>query len=178
MPRPLPSRRDRRAGSVLIVTAIVSIFGLLAMPVPVSAQSDPFTCYRAHTLPGTPKFVSVAGVSLVDRFGAVVGNLLREERYVEQFVTQHSGRGRGPMRIRQDLRQRGIDAEAIETALTAGDVDWTESARAARRRRFGTALPADRRERAKQARFLQYRGFSSDQIRAALGPGEDDQAPD
>jgi regulatory protein len=110
--------------------------------------------------------------------GLVAENLLREERYVEQFVAQHSGRGRGPMRIRQDLRQRGIDAEAIDTALSAGDVDWTESARAARRRRFGTALPADRRERAKQARFLQYRGFSSDQIRAALGPDEDDQAPD
>jgi regulatory protein len=110
--------------------------------------------------------------------GLVAENLLREERFVQQFVTQHSGRGRGPMRIRQDLRQRGVDSEAIDTALTAGDVDWTESARAARRRRFGMALPADRRERAKQARFLQYRGFSSDQIRAALGPGEDDQAPD
>ena len=110
--------------------------------------------------------------------GLAAENLLREERFVEQFVTQHSGRGRGPMRIRQDLRQRGIDSEAIDTALAAGDVDWTESARAARRRRFGTALPADPRERAKQARFLQYRGFSSDQIRAALGPGEDDQASD
>jgi SOS response regulatory protein OraA/RecX len=34
--------------------------------------------------------------------------------------------------------------------------------------------PGDYHERAKQARFLQYRGFSSDQIRAALGSGEDD----
>jgi len=108
----------------------------------------------------------------------VAENLLRDERFVEQFVTQHSRRGRGPMRIRQDLRQRGVESDAIDTALAAGDVDWTESARAARRRRFGTAAPADRRERAKQARFLQYRGFSPDQIRAALGPGEDDQDPD
>lgn len=110
--------------------------------------------------------------------GLVAENLLREERYVEQFVNQHSSRGRGPLRIRQDLRQRGIDSEAIDTALAAGEVDWTQSARTARRRRFGAALPADRRERAKQARFLQYRGFSSDQIRAALGADEDDQDPD
>jgi regulatory protein len=110
--------------------------------------------------------------------GLVAENLLREERFVELFVTQHSSRGRGPMRIRQDLRQRGIEPEAIDSALAAGGVDWTESARVARRRRFGTAVPADRRERAKQARFLQYRGFSSDQVRAALGPGEDDQDPD
>jgi regulatory protein len=108
----------------------------------------------------------------------VAENLLRDERYVELFVDQHSRRGHGPMRIRQDLRQRGIESDAIDTALTAGAVDWTESARAARRRRFGTALPADRRERAKQARFLQYRGFSSDQVRAALGPGDDDQDRD
>jgi regulatory protein len=108
----------------------------------------------------------------------VAENLLRDERYVELFVDQHSRRGHGPMRIRQDLRQRGIESDAIDTALATGDVDWTESARAARRRRFGTALPADRRERAKQARFLQYRGFSPDQIRAALGPGDDDQDRD
>ncbi len=111
--------------------------------------------------------------------GLVAENLLREERYVEQFVSQHSRRGHGPVRIRQDLRQRGIGAETIDSALKAGEVDWTETARAARRRRFGAAIPGDHRERAKQARFLQYRGFSSDQIRAALGPGDDDeQGPD
>ena len=57
-------------------------------------------------------------------------------------------------------------------------VEWTAAARASRIRKFGPEVPVDRRERAKQARFLQYRGFSSDQIRAALGPGEDDQDPD
>jgi regulatory protein len=46
-------------------------------------------------------------------------------------------------------------------------------AREARRKRFGSAGPADFRERARQGRFLQYRGFSSEQIRAALGPGDD-----
>ncbi len=108
----------------------------------------------------------------------VAENLLREERYVEQFVTAHSGRGHGPMRIRMDLRQRGVEAGAIDTALKQGEVDWTAAARATRRRRFGAAVPTDRRERAKQARFLQYRGFSSDQIRAALGPGDDDPDSD
>jgi SOS response regulatory protein OraA/RecX len=40
--------------------------------------------------------------------------------------------------------------------------------------RVRVSLPRDYRERAKQARFLQYRKFSSDQIRAALGPDEDE----
>ena len=102
--------------------------------------------------------------------------LLREERYAEQFVTQHAGRGRGPVRIRMALRQKGVASTTVDGALEQKGVetDWVQAARAARRRKFGPALPGDRRERAKQARFLQYRGFSSDQIRAALGPDEDD----
>jgi regulatory protein len=99
--------------------------------------------------------------------------LLSEDRFVSHFVSRHAARGHGPMRIRMDLRERGVESAAIDAALEETDVDWTDSARAARRRRFGAAPPADFRERAKQARFLQYRGFSSDQIRAALGPGPD-----
>ena len=100
--------------------------------------------------------------------------LLREARYVEQFITHHAGRGQGPQRIRMELRERGVEAEAIESGLDDTETDWVRAAREARRRKFGVSLPRDYRERAKQARFLQYRGFSSDQIRAALGPDEDD----
>ena len=106
--------------------------------------------------------------------GLVREHLLREERYAEQFVTQHAGRGQGPVRIRMELREKGVDGEAIEKAIDEADADWVAAAREARRRKFGAAPPADYRERAKQARFLQYRGFSSTQIRAALGPGDDE----
>ena len=106
--------------------------------------------------------------------GLVEEGLLREARYVEQFVRQHGGRGRGPARIRAGLRERGVETALIDQGLDEAGQDWVRAAREARRRKFGAALPADHRERAKQARFLQYRGFSSEQIRAALGPGEDD----
>jgi regulatory protein len=116
------------------------------------------------------------GAAVVDEAIAALAQegFLREERYAEQFVTQHAGRGRGPVRIRMELRERGVDAETIDQALDATEADWVQAAREARRRKFGLSPPADYRERAKQARFLQYRGFSSDQIRAALGPDEDD----
>ena len=103
----------------------------------------------------------------------VADKSLSEERFVGQFVSQHASRGQGPVRIRMELRERGVDGAAIDEALDAAEADWIESARTARRRRFGAEPPADWRERAKQARFLQYRGFSSEQIRAALGPGDD-----
>ena len=114
-------------------------------------------------------------VSLVDAAVAtlVQQGLLRESRYVEQFVHQHARRGHGPQRIRMELRQRGVEDALIEQSLAEAGLDWLRAAREARRRKFGAAPPGDVRERAKQARFLQYRGFASDQIRAALGPGED-----
>ena len=96
-----------------------------------------------------------------------------EGRYTEQFVARQAGRGHGPVRIRMELRERGVSNAEADAALEAGGVDWSALARAQRQRRFGAAPPRDFRERAKQARFLQYRGFSADQIRAALGPGAD-----
>ena len=115
------------------------------------------------------------GVDLVDQAVAtlVQQGLLRESRFVEQFVHQHARRGHGPQRIRMELRQRGVEDALIEQSLAQAGLDWLRAAREARRRKFGAAYPGDLRERAKQARFLQYRGFASDQIRAALGLGED-----
>jgi regulatory protein len=52
--------------------------------------------------------------------------------------------------------------------LRRGEVDWLETIRAVRRKRFGPDLPREYAERARQARFLQYRGFDSEQIRSAL----------
>jgi len=105
--------------------------------------------------------------------GLVAERLLSETRFVEQFIRQHAGRGHGPARIRAELRERGVPEEEIEAGLDAAAEDWVALARDARRRRFGLSPPGDYAERARQARFLQYRGFSHEQIRAALGPGED-----
>jgi regulatory protein len=91
-----------------------------------------------------------------------------DERYAQQFVAHHAERGQGPMRIRRDLLQRGVGAEVIEAALEAG-ADWAQRARELRIRRFGLAIPEDWTAKARQARFLQYRGFSNDHIRSALG---------
>jgi regulatory protein len=101
--------------------------------------------------------------------------LISEARFVESFVSHRSTRGQGPVRIRAELRQLDVGDELVDPVLDSGDVDWCELASAVRRRRFGQALPRDFAERAKQARFLQYRGFTQEQIRAALA-GNDDES--
>jgi regulatory protein len=94
---------------------------------------------------------------------------LNDERYARLFVALHADRGHGPLRIAQDLRDRGLPTALIEMQLeTHGH--WADLARATRARRFGPEPPTSWVEQARQARFLQYRGFSNDHIRAALGP--------
>ena len=93
---------------------------------------------------------------------------LDDGRYAENYVAYHSGRGQGPLRIAGDLRALGVSGDVIEAAL-AGGPDWRELAREVRTRKFGAESPEDGTERTRQARFLQYRGFSSDHIRAATG---------
>jgi regulatory protein len=47
--------------------------------------------------------------------------------------------------------------------------DWIVQLRKARQKKFGAALPGNYADRQRQARFLGYRGFTSAQIRSALG---------
>ena len=93
---------------------------------------------------------------------------LSPRRFAESFVSARAARGHGPVRIRADLAKRGVDASDFEDLLHGGSIDWRAAARKARAKRFGAAAPADFAERARQARFLQYRGFDMSQIDAAL----------
>jgi regulatory protein len=106
--------------------------------------------------------------------------LVSDERFTSTFVHHHARRGQGPVRIRAELRQQGIADSQVEAALRGAEVDWVQLAREVRRRKFGAAPPRSLGERAKQARFLQYRGFDAEQLRAAFREesSEADGAPD
>ena len=101
--------------------------------------------------------------------------LLSDARFAEMFIRSRAERGQGPVRLRGELRQLKLPAELIEQHLSAAQVDWMRLAVEIRQRKFGGATPATMGERAKQVRFLQYRGFTTDQIRVALGTSCEDQ---
>jgi len=94
--------------------------------------------------------------------------LLDDARYAERYVASRAERGQGPVRIAAHLASLGAPRDLIDAALGSGP-DWRAVAGAVRRRKFGAAPPDSWAEKARQARFLQYRGFSSDHIRAATG---------
>jgi regulatory protein len=93
---------------------------------------------------------------------------LDDARYAGNFVSYSAARGQGPVRIAAELKAQNLASDLIDTALAAGP-DWRTLAAEVRNRKFGPEPPADWPEKARQARFLQYRGFSSDHIRLALG---------
>jgi regulatory protein len=112
---------------------------------------------------GFPEDVVAHALDELERTGE-----LAEARFIETFVRSRVAKGQGPARIRAELVQRGVTEEEAEQTLRAAGVDWLESIRAVRRKRFGPEIPRDYLERARQARFLEYRGFNGEQIRAAL----------
>ena len=69
----------------------------------------------------------------------------------------------GTQRIAHDLRQKGISEELVSASLPALKESELEAARSVWQRKFG-ALPQDAGEKARQARFLQSRGFALEVI--------------
>lgn len=101
--------------------------------------------------------------------------LLSESRYLESFVSYRARSGYGPLRIREELSQRGLQRPDIELALRESGINWQEQLEDTWRRKFSGHLPIDARERAKQGRFLSYRGYSMEMIsRLFSGRGMDD----
>jgi regulatory protein len=104
---------------------------------------------------------------------------LDDERYTRQFIVTHAERGQGPLRIRRDLAGLGLPATLIETQLESHvelHGDWAALARKVLTRRFGARPPRAWPDKARRMRFLQYRGFATDDIRSTLAAGAGDTA--
>lgn len=95
--------------------------------------------------------------------------LVDDERYVESAVASRIARGQGPIRIALELKRVGVAPALVERAVEAKSPEWGARAVELRRRRFGREVPQGPKERARQIRFLLYRGFTMDHVRSALG---------
>jgi regulatory protein len=93
---------------------------------------------------------------------------LSDERFVEMFIRARRERGYGPVRIRAELTERGIDDAVIAAYLDASDPEWLQRLERAKTKRFGVSKAPDFPERARQMRFFQARGFTMEQIRTVL----------
>jgi regulatory protein len=92
-----------------------------------------------------------------------------DTRFAESFVRSRVDRGRGPLRIRGELIERGLEDEIIAEALLQYEDWWRDLALEAYSKRYSEiAVSSDIEERSKRSGFLQRRGFTADQIRYAI----------
>ncbi len=85
--------------------------------------------------------------------------LQSDERYVESFTNGKKNSGKGPIRIRQELRQRGISDYLVDKVLDDNHEDWFELATSVYTKKFGLAPAEGAKEKARRIRFMQYRGY-------------------
>ncbi len=117
-------------------------------------------------------FESQTATESVDKLAGE--GLQDDRRFVDNFVQSRINQGKGPVRIRQELGERDLDAGLIDVAIEDVTEDWYALARQIREKKFGPGLPRDFKEKARQMRFLQYRGFESGHIQSAVSPHGDD----
>jgi regulatory protein len=99
-------------------------------------------------------------------------NLQSDERFVECFINSRRERGKGPLHIQRELQQYEINSELINAYLDVRDPVWLNRASTVREKKFGKTLPDDFKEKMRQLKFLEYRGFSHEQIRSLFGDAD------
>ena len=97
--------------------------------------------------------------------------LLSDERMAEAYVAGGLRKGFGPLRLRQELRERGLDEDLIGPVIGLSPGDWLELMSRVAARKFGPGPVTDRKELARRARFLEYRGFPPDLVGRYLRGG-------
>lgn len=141
-------------------------------PVTVRRRAMDFLARREHGRQELAGKLAARGFS-AKLIESTLDELVREglqsdARFVESYVGSRSRKGYGPLRIRQELRERGIPENLFEPCLDDLGDDFWQIAVEARARKFGEVLPSAMKEQARQMRFLQQRGFPSDLVRRVV----------
>ena len=95
-------------------------------------------------------------------------NLQSNLRFAESYARQRIGRGYGPVRVREELRERGASGLDVAAAMEELQVDWFSVASEVVLKKFGALAPGDIKEKARRARFMQYRGFTAEHYQKLL----------
>ncbi len=121
--------------------------------------------------------LSILVQSICDRF--VTLGYLSDERFAESAIRSRLSRGFGQRRIELALKQKGLDESVYKPMLAAllDNADYDEALKTVWQKKFNH-LPKTPQEKAKQFRFLVYRGFGYDQVTQFLQGIENEATSD
>jgi len=95
-------------------------------------------------------------------------DLLSDERFAEAMVSHGAFKGQGPRKIRHDLAKKSLAINFINAAFEASNIDWFGLAKEVRIKKYGSENPKEWKDKAKQMRFMQTRGFEIEHINASF----------
>lgn len=108
-----------------------------------------------------------------DLVHAVVDELLSnkylsDERFTESYIRARGSRGFGPVKIRSELKVKGVNSTLIQEHLIESSVFWLDIATTQYQKKYGDAPVSDYNAWTKRARFMQSRGFTMEHIHITL----------
>jgi len=100
--------------------------------------------------------------------------LQSDARFVEQYIHFRTEKGYGPRRLKMELKEKGLDSAMIESGLQAAEVNWFDLATKVWRKKFRDQVAENWQEKSRQMQFLDYRGFTQEQIQCCISEDEYD----
>lgn len=94
---------------------------------------------------------------------------ISDKRFTENYIRARGQKGYGPQRIARELQMRGVAEEIVADYLNITDIVWIERAQMVWKKRFKGKIATDYKQQSAHRRYLQYRGFTSEQIQSVLG---------
>lgn len=108
------------------------------------------------------------GFSLVEMEPIIIdlihAGLINDQRFTENYIYSRRTKGYGPIRISIELQHFGVSEDVIAEHLEITDNAWFTEVRKVWQKHFKGKLATDYKDRAKQMRYLQYRGFTQEHI--------------
>jgi regulatory protein len=144
-----------------------------SMPQPSIRQSAlNLLARREHSAAELTRKLQAKGYESIDIQSLIIAleqeGLLNHQRFIENYIHYRRNKGYGPLHIQAQLIERGIHQELIEQELNIADNAWFTEAFRAWQKRFKNKAPTDYKSRAQQMRFLQYKGFTREQIESVF----------
>lgn len=95
-------------------------------------------------------------------------NLVSDQRFCESMIHSRFNRGNGPVKVRYELRNKGVAEHVVDSVMEDLLPDWQQSLSKLIKKKYNGQLSGTPAERIKQVKFLASRGFPHDMIYSVI----------
>jgi|TARA_B100001250_G_scaffold72479_1_gene58908 regulatory protein len=110
-------------------------------------------------------------IELVDRAIELLlkRNYLDDHRFAREFIDFKYSKGQGPIKIKSELKKKGVDKCLIDSLFNSLEYDWANLAQKVLNKKFKNSSIDNINEYGKRFRYLESRGFERKQVISVIG---------